>query len=403
MTTTDADRTTAPGDARDAAAAVHTRAVRRKLIENSVTLLVFLALFGAFGVWLGGSFLNVDGRLLDVHQNVPTLLLALAVLVTLVPGQFDLSVAGMATLGCFLSIGLTVQNGWPMWVAIAATLAVGVFLGLVNGLLVEVLNVNAFIATLGTGAICAGASAVYSGGTLVQAGSEGPQLPLWFSSFATFSNAAPAWLIALVLIAGLAKLFFSFDHVRPAKWSSGVWLAVKIAGILLIAVVLIFVLQLPAWISSVSWLIFILLLVAFLMWVLLQNTTYGRHIQAIGSNRSAALLAGVNVRRQVMKSFILGSMIAALAGVLLGASQGSASPDIAASFLLPAFAAAFLSTVILSDGRFTVLGTILGGVFVIWVGLGLILGGLPATWLSVVNGLVLIAAVALSTALRRRR
>jgi ribose/xylose/arabinose/galactoside ABC-type transport system permease subunit len=182
-----------------------------------------------------------------------------------------------------------------------------------------------------------------------------------------------------------------------------VWLAVKIAGILLIAVVLIFVLQLPAWISSVSWLIFILLLVAFLMWVLLQNTTYGRHIQAIGSNRSAALLAGVNVRRQVMKSFVLGSTIAALAGVLLGASQGSASPDIAASFLLPAFAAAFLSTVILSDGRFTVLGTILGGVFVIWVGLGLILGGLPATWLSVVNGVVLIAAVALSTALRRSR
>jgi ribose/xylose/arabinose/galactoside ABC-type transport system permease subunit len=282
-------------------------------------------------------------------------------------------------------------------------LAVGVFLGLVNGLLVEVLNVNAFIATLGTGAACAGASAVYSGGTLVQAGAEGPQLPLWFTSFATFGNAAPAWLIALVLIAGLAKLFFSFDHVRPTKWSSRSWLAVKAAGILVIVVVLIFVLQLPEWISSVSWLIFILLFVAFLMWVLLQNTTYGRHIQAIGSNRSAALLAGVNVRRQVMKSFILGSMIAALAGVLLGASQGSASPDIAASFLLPAFAAAFLSTVILSDGRFTVLGTILGGVFVIWVGLGLILGGLPATWLSVVNGLVLIAAVALSTALRRRR
>jgi ribose/xylose/arabinose/galactoside ABC-type transport system permease subunit len=403
MANTTTDVKAAEVETRDVASTAPSKAVHRKLIENSVTLLVFLALFGAFGIWLGGTFLNIDGRLLDVHQNVPTLLLALAVLVTLVPGQFDLSVAGVATLACFLSIGLRVQQGWPMWAALTVTLLLGVLIGLVNGFLVEVLKVNAFIATLGIGAVCAGASAVYSHGTLVQASTDGPQLSAWFSSFATFSQKAPAALIWLAVVGGFVGLFFSLDRLRPAKWSKGAWLGVKLGVLAVIALVLVLVLQLPTLISSVSWLIFALFFVAFLMWVLLKHTTFGRHIQAIGSNREAALLAGVKVRLAVIKSFVLGGAIAALAGILLAATQGSASPDIAGSFLLPAFAAAFLSTVILSDGRFTVPGTMLGGIFVIWVGLALILGGLPATWLSVVNGVVLIGAVALSTALRRGR
>src|SRR3954462_10365580 len=129
-TTTDAK--TAQGVTGEVTYTAPSKAVHRKLIENSVTLLVFLGLFAAFGIWLGGKFLNIDGRLLDVHQNVPTLLLALAGLVTLVPGQFGLSVAGVATVTCCLSIGLRVQQGWPMWAALTASLVVGALVGLVN-------------------------------------------------------------------------------------------------------------------------------------------------------------------------------------------------------------------------------------------------------------------------------
>ena len=73
----------------------------------------------------------------------------------------------------------------------------------------------------------------------------------------------------------------------------------------------------------------------------------------------------------------------------------------ASGYLLPAFAAAFLSTVVLSSGRFKVWGTLIGGTFLVWVSQGLIVGGLAFTWTSVVNGAVLIAAVALSTVFRR--
>jgi ribose/xylose/arabinose/galactoside ABC-type transport system permease subunit len=377
--------------------------VRRKLIESSVTVVVFLVIFAGFGLWLGVRFFAINGRLLDVHQNVPILLLGLAVLVTMIPGQFDLSVAGVATLTCFLTIGLTVREGWPFPAALATSLGVGVVVGLINGFLVERLKVNAFIATLGTGGICAGLSAVYSGGTLISPLPVGPQIPDWFSSFGAFSVKAPSWLIGLAIVLAGVTLFFSLDHVRPASWTVNRWRITKVVVLVVLALLLVFVFQLTVWISAVSWMIFFLLAIAGFMWVLLQYTTYGRHLQAIGSNRSAALLAGVKVQRQVLKSFVLGSLLAATSGIVLAASQGSASPDAAASFLLPAFAAAFLSTVVLSAGRFTVPGTIIGGIFVVWVGLGLVIGGLPPTWIPVVNGVVLIGAVALSTAMRLRR
>jgi ribose/xylose/arabinose/galactoside ABC-type transport system permease subunit len=377
------------------------RLVRTRLVESSITFLAFLAIFAAFGIWLRGGFLDVNALLLDVHQNVPILLLGLAALATLVPGLFDLSIAGVATLTSFLVIGLRVQQGWPFPVVLIASLAVGVVVGLVNAFVVERLRVNAFIATLGTGGVCSGLSAVYSRGTVLSPGTTGPQLPNWFLSFGTFIDKAPGWLVALTLPVAAVALFFGLDRLRPRSWSRNLWLTARLVVLGATAVLLVFVLRVSEWISGISWMSFLLLLMAFVLWVLLEYTTFGRHIRAIGSNRSAAQLAGVKVQRQVVKSFVVGGVLAALSGVVLSASQGSASPDAAATFLLPAFAAAFLSTVVLSYGRFTVAGTIIGGIFIVWVGQALIIGGLAATWIGVVNGVILVGAVALSTAMRR--
>ncbi|MDT3444674.1 MULTISPECIES: ABC transporter permease [unclassified Pseudofrankia] len=385
------------------AAVVQSRVVRRRLIENSITLLVFLLIFAAFGVFLGGQFLNVAGRLLDVHQSVPVLLLGLAVLVTLIAGLFDLSVAGNATLSCFFTIGLTVNQGLSFPVALLAALAIGVVVGFVNGCLVEWLKVNAFIATLGTGAVCTGLASVYSGGSYVGPLPGGTQLPAWFVSFGSFANKAPTWLVTLAALALFASFSTGLDRVRPVGWDGRRWLVAKVATLVVVAALLVFVVRIWEWIRNLSWMIAFLLIATLALWVLMQYTTFGRQVQAVGSNRAAAQLAGVKVRKQVIKSYVIGGLLAATAGICLAAGQGSASPDIAASFLLPAFAAAFLSTVVLSDGRFSAPGTVVGGVFVTWVGLGLIVAGLQPTYVNVINGLVLIGAVALSTATRTRR
>jgi ribose/xylose/arabinose/galactoside ABC-type transport system permease subunit len=387
----------------DSREAIQFRIARRELAETSITVVAFLAIYGAFGVWTNGVFFSVAARLLDIHSSVPVLLLGLAVLVTLMAGQFDLSVAGIATASTYAVVGLTVKQHLPFYVVIAVALGLGVVVGLVNGILIQWFKVNAFIATFATGATIAGLSDVYSGDTVLGAGTTGAQLPKWFVAFGSEAHKAPSWLIWIGVVAAFATLFIGLDRVRPPGWARTRWLTVKAVVMIVTAAVLVFVLRIREWVDGVSWLILFLIVIGLLLGVLIRHTTYGRHVQAIGSNPAAARLAGVKVRRQVVKTYMLGGVIAATAGIILAATQGSATPNLALPLLLPAFSAAFLSTVVLSDGRFTVAGTILGGIFVTWVGVGLVTGGVNPNWVNVINGVVLIAAVAISTAIRARR
>lgn len=375
-----------------------------KLFQGSITFLAFVAVFVVYGFWLGDKFLSTDARFLDIHQNAPVLLLGLAVLVTLIAGQFDLSVGGMATLTAYLAVGLKINQDWSFFVIIVVCLAIGLAGGLLNGVLVMRFRVNTFIATLGTGGVFAGLSSVYGKGTqLAPTDASKGKLPDWFSgpeSLGAFGHKFPAWPLWLGLAGVAVGGVLWIRRVRPGGRSAQVSTAIGVVVVAILAGVLLG-LGLSKWVDSVSWTIALLFVVGLVIWGLLQFTTYGRYLHATGANPEAARLAGVKPAKETIKAFAIGGVLAALAGIVLAANQGSASPDVATGFLLPAFAAAFLSTVVLSTGRFTVWGAIVGGTFLVWVSQGLIVGGLAFTWTDVVNGVVLVLAVALSTVLRR--
>jgi ribose/xylose/arabinose/galactoside ABC-type transport system permease subunit len=367
------------------------------------TMIAFGVLFIAFSVWLGSTFLTVQGRILDIHSNVPILLMALAVLTTLTVGQFDLSVAGTTTLSAYLTVGMVVLHGWPMGAAIALAIAAGLVAGIINAVLVVKVGVNAFIATLGTSGIFLGASAVFSGGGEISSGVAGGTLPNWFTHFGAFTGRCPAWLGWAVVAALGAYLVLAVYARRPARIGPRMWAGLTAAITVAVGLALEFGLGLNKWVNYLTWAVFILLVVTTAMWILLKYTGLGRSMMATGSNREAARLAGIATGRVTVFAFILGSVIAAVAGVIVGANLGAASPDVAADYLLPAFAAAFLSTVLFSNGHFNPWGTVVGGVFIIWVRQGLVSGGLPFTWSDIINGVVLIAAVALSSVFGRER
>lgn len=375
---------------------------RSATFRRSISPLVFLVIFVVLRAWSGPGFARAESRALDIHQSVPVLVLGLAAMVTLVAGFFDLSVASMATLTTFLTIGLRANDGWPMPLVIGTCLVIGVVGGFINGLLVVRARVNTFIATLGTGGVFAGLSAAYSGGTQMTPGIDDPQLPRWFSSLGSFGHKVPpglGWAAISIAAAGVVVLSWRmlgaarYRRARPAI----------LAGALLVTVGVAFLADLERWVRAMTWLVALLVAVAAVLWLLMNRTTFGRHLYATGANSNAARLAGVPVARESIKAFVLGGFLAALAGVLLAASQGSAAQGAANGSLLPAFAAAFLSTVIFSLGHFTVWGTVFGGAFLIWVSQGLIFGGVKFTWTAVVNGLVLLIAVSFSTMSRRSR
>ncbi|MCU4186427.1 ABC transporter permease [Acidiferrimicrobium sp. IK] len=377
-------------------------ALRGRVLQEALTVVAFMVIFAVYGGWLGGKFFNVKALILDVHNTVPSLLLALAVVVTLIAGQFDLSVTGVATCATFLSVGLTIKQGWPEAAAVVLVLVGGVAAGLLNALLVVGLRVNTFIATLGTNGLFLGISAVYSGGGQVSVPLGGRQLPGWFSTIGAFTGKCWPWLtwtvIAVAVVLGLRGALAR----RPARLTPPVWAGLCGVAVVAAAAVAELVLRLSEVVDNLSWAVALLLAVACVLWLVVGHTVFGRNLRATGANSTAAWLTGVRTARVTTAAFVIGGAVSAVAGIVLGSALGSATPDAAGSFLLPAFAAAFLSTVLFSSGRFHVWGTVIGGVFLVWVGQGLISGGVNFTWMDVINGLVLISAVAISTTFSRK-
>ncbi|MCW3000387.1 MAG: Ribose transport system permease protein RbsC [Solirubrobacterales bacterium] len=148
---------------------------------------------------------------------------------------------------------------------------------------------------------------------------------------------------------------------------------------------------------------FALLLVGLLIYYVLEHTPFGRYLYSLGSNPSAARLVGLNTNRLIFQSFIASGMLSGCAGVLQVARSGSASPQVGENFTLPALAAAFLSAAAIRPGRFNVGGVIIAIFFVAVLNSGLNLAGAESYVSDFVNGIALIAGVALSAAFGRNR
>lgn len=147
--------------------------------------------------------------------------------------------------------------------------------------------------------------------------------------------------------------------------------------------------------------VFIAAAVVIALWVLLNRTLFGYYAQAIGQNQEAAHLVGVRVDRIRVLAMVVSSTCAGIGGILLAAKLGSGQSNAADGYLLSAFAAAFLGSVALRNAEFHIVGTVIG---VITIGVafnGLAIVGAPTFWQYVVQGGLLIGAVALSTVARR--
>jgi ribose transport system permease protein len=139
-----------------------------------------------------------------------------------------------------------------------------------------------------------------------------------------------------------------------------------------------------------------------LCWYVFSHTPLGRYLHFVGAGREVARLAGLRVDALRSGALIASAMIAALAGVVLAGLNGSADPNVGSSFLLPAFAAAFLGSTVFMPGRFNPWGSFVAVYFLVTGITGLELKGL-ASWIEpVFYGGSLVIAVAASRLLGRR-
>jgi ribose transport system permease protein len=148
--------------------------------------------------------------------------------------------------------------------------------------------------------------------------------------------------------------------------------------------------------------VWIALVVAIILWILLDTTETGRFMYAIGGNPEAARLSGIRTRMLRIVGFMIVGFTAAGVGILISAYGAAYNPGAGSYLLLPAYAGAFLGAACFRPGEFNVPGTVVGVLFLGTIQTGLTYLNLQTYMINLVQGAILIAAVLLSTLAARK-
>ena len=148
--------------------------------------------------------------------------------------------------------------------------------------------------------------------------------------------------------------------------------------------------------------VWIALVVAVILWILLDATEIGRFMYSIGGNQEAARLSGIRTRLLRTVGFVIVALTAGMVGILISAAGAGYTPNSGQYLLLPAYAGAFLGAACFRPGEFNIPGTVVGVLFLGTIGTGLTLLNLQTYLINLVQGAILIVAVLLSTVAARR-
>ncbi|WP_347040858.1 ABC transporter permease subunit [Brachybacterium nesterenkovii] len=145
-----------------------------------------------------------------------------------------------------------------------------------------------------------------------------------------------------------------------------------------------------------------MLIVYVIAWFLLEHTTYGRHVYAVGGNPEAARLAGVDVKAVVASVYVIAGACAGLAGVLFAGRVVSAQPTAGEGYELDAIAAVVLGGTSLAGGKGRIVGTFIGALILGVLTTGLILMNVPFFTQLLVKGIVIVIAVSIDSLKQKR-
>lgn len=283
-------------------------------------------------VQLSNSVFLSTANVLNILKQVVTYgLLAMAMAIPLINGNFDMSISATAALSGMMASLITTTGLYGMKTAfipaVLITLVVCSTVGLINGLIVTYTRISPFIVTLGTQTAIKGVVYIIS------------------------DNKA---------VGGLGEEF--------------VYLGFSDIGGVPVSVVVLFV-------------------VFLVMGFILRKTVFGRKLFANGGNYVAAFYSGIDVKRTRVLAYVVSGVIAGIAGILLAARSGSAQPTAAEGYEATAISICAMGGVAMHGGSGSVLGILLGAIMMGMISNGMNMMQIGSNWQYVVRGVILIVAV----------
>ena len=317
----------------------------RNFLRRNPTMIPALVLVlsvTAFSI-VAPRFLGMGALSTILKQVTVTGFVALAQTLIILTAGIDLSVGAILVLSSLVMGNLAVVAGVPVIIAVLIGIFVGGVMGLVNGLLVTKMRLPPFIVTLGTLSIF-------------------EAIKLWYSQSESIRN------VDIEEKASSLLFFGKGFNIGGASISYG--------GIMLI-------------------------LLAAVLWYVLNHTAWGRHVHAIGDDPDAALLSGIKVDRTLISVYTVAGVICGFAAWIAIGRVGSVSPIAFSDVNLASITAVVIGGTSLFGGRGSIIGSVLGAMIVGVFITGLSLAGVDDYWQKFAAGCLVIIAVSLDQWLRR--
>jgi D-xylose transport system permease protein len=384
------------------------RRVRGGDMGSLPAVLGLIVLFTVFGL-ANERFTSALNLANLVTQAGSICVLAMGLVFVLLLGDIDLS-AGVAGGVSACAMGLMIVNGgWPWWAGVLAGILCGAAIGLAIGLLRAKLGIPSFVVTLAFFLGLQGVTLKLIG----EGGSIRIDDPVIRGITIDNMPVTAGWLFALLIVAGFTGLELYRHRTKVTQGLVHPPIGVVIARIIGVAAVTLgvaYVLNLNRSVNpnvEIRGIPYVLPLVGALLIalsVVLNRTSYGRHIYAVGGNAEAARRAGINVARIRMSVFVVCSSLAALSGIIAASYGGKVSASSGAgNVLLYAVGAAVIGGTSLFGGKGRALDAVIGGVVVATIANGLGLLNQSSYINFLVTGGVLLLAASVDAISRRRR
>ena len=344
-----------------------------------------------------------------IMQNGYVVILAIGMLLCVLTGNIDLGVGSVvAVTGSFAGI-IMMDMKMNMWVAIIVALLVGILTGVFAGFFIAYLGIPPFVTTLAT--MLMGRGLTY---TLLQAQTKGP-----FDQSYNFIGAGFLPVVKIpfgdgtldivsIIVAIIASVILIYSEIRSnatkKKYNFAVnptWQIALKLGVMLF-IIWFFFYKLARY-NGLPFVLLIMTILIVIYGFITSKTVAGRQIYALGGNRKAANLSGIDTNKVFFWVYVNMGLLSAIAGIVLSARNGSATPKAGDGFEMDAIASCYIGGAAVAGGAGTIVGAVVGAFIMGILNNGMSLFGWSTDIQKIVKGAVLLLAVTADILSKRKK
>jgi D-xylose transport system permease protein len=379
----------------------------RANLQTYALVIAMVAIWILFTILTNGIYLSAQNFSNLFRQMTVTAVLSVGMVLVIVTGGIDLSVGKLAG---YVSVWVAFlqANTWnhilpdqPVLttaLSVLIGLALGTVYGIGQGYIIAYLRVPSFIVTLGSMWILNGLILVRTAGKTIPANQ-----PLFSNIGQGYLPWWAGWIIAGLVV---VLLFYMMFNSRRRKVKFGFEIPPLymdlIKTIFFCALVLGYVLYVNEY-SGIQIPVLILAIIAVIVSYVSSNTRFGRYAYAIGGNREAARLSGINIDRSIFMIFVLMGFLCGVSGIVLASYVGYGTIGAGNGYELYAIAACILGGTSTLGGVGTIFGAMVGSLIIASITNGLQIMDVPSSWQYVITGLVLVLAVYADVQFKKNR